>query len=257
MTLERVPADEDQRRPYAATANVMAVLDRARRVNLPDRLTTDFLEIVGIPEISRGRVIEAIRFLGLTDANGRPTDALRSYAGAPDDELRNLLAGIISEAYADDLSRVHPAEDAQSRIIAAFRRYQPRSQTQRMVMLFLGLCRAAGMQVLDAPRERQMQANRATPRGRNGATPTSSTPRTVASPRRSVLVSAPPVPDQLGPVQSANLLFGVTVEDIGGLEPGEFKEVWDALGVIARARAKAAKDRSASRQTEEVAEEGE
>jgi hypothetical protein len=72
-----------------------------------------------------------------------------------------------------------------------------------------------------------------------------------------VLVSAPPVPDQLGPVQSANLLFGVTVEDIGGLEPGEFKEVWDALGVIARARAKAAKDRSASRQTEEVAEEGE
>lgn len=258
MTLERIPTDEDQRRPYAATANVMAVLERTRRVNLPDRLTNDYLEIVGIPEVSRGRVIEAMRFLGLMDANGRPTDLLRSYAGAPDDEVRSLLMGIVSNAYADDLSRVRPADEAQSRIMAAFRRYQPRSQTQRMVMLFLGLCRAAGMQVLDAPRERQMQTNRAAPRAR-GTSGNANQTRVAGLPRQPGKVSAPPVPDQLAPVQGANLLFGVTVEDIAALPDDEFTTVWEALGKIAQARArslKALQDMSEQARARQSTEEG-
>jgi hypothetical protein len=259
MTLERLPVDGDeQRRPYAATANVTAVLERSRKINLPERITPDFLAIVGIPGISRGRVMEALRFLRLIEESGRPSDLMKSYARAPDDEIRGLLASIVSDAYADDFTRVNPAEDAQPRIIAAFRRYQPRSQTQRMVMLFLGLCRAAGMQVLDAPRERQMQAQQT----RSRSTARQATARAAAPSAMGAGPSTPAMPDQLGPIPSSPspLLFGVTVDDIGALEPEQFTEVWSALGVIARARAmslKAARsmaEQAATRREQEAQE---
>ena len=250
---------EDERRPYAPAANVIGVLDRIRRVNLPDVVDSDLLRIAGVSEGAMTRVVYALRFLRLTDLNGRPTDRLRAIAKAPEEEWRDLLAGVVREAYATDFARLDPGQDTQPRIISAFKRYEPRSQTDRMVMLFLGLCRAAGIPVLDAPRERGQQLARK-------AGQTIRTARVNSLPRAAVgrptVISAPPVPDQLGQVQSANLLFGVTVEDIGGLEPDEFKEVWNALGVIARARAsslKAAKemaDTAAARRTKEVEEEG-
>lgn len=249
---------EDERRPYAPAANVIAVLERIRNVKLPDVVDSDLLRIAGVSEGAMTRVVFALRFLGLIDTSGRPTDRLRAIAKAEDD-WRDLLAGVVREAYATDFARLDPGQDPQPRIVAAFKRYEPRSQTERMVMLFLGLCRAAGIPVLDAPRERGQQTARKTSQ--------TVRPRGISAPRSAVgrpnLVSAPPVPDQLGPVQATNLLFGVTVEDIGGLEPDQFTEVWNALGLVARARAaslKAAKemaDMAAARREKEAAEEGE
>lgn len=250
---------DDERRPYAPAANVVGVLERVRKVNLPDVVDSDLLRIAGVSEGAMTRVVYALRFLRLTDANGRPTDRLRAIAKAPDEEWRDLLAGVVREAYASDFARLDPAQDSQTRIISAFKKYGPRSQTGRMVMLYLGLCRAAGVPVLDAPRERGQQLARKTAQ--------TVRPRAIPAPRNAVgrptVVSAPPVPDQLGPVQSANLLFGVTIEDIGALDTKEFTDVWNALGVIARARAsslKAAKemaDIAAARREKEAAEEGE
>ena len=256
MTTERVRADEGDRRPYAATANITAVLDRVRRINLPDRINSDFLEVVGVPEVSRGRVAEALRFLGLIDEAGRPTDVLQSLAGAHDDEVRDLLAGAVRGAYADDFARVDPSQDPQPRIIAAFRRYQPRSQTPRMVMLFLGLCRAAGIPVLDAPRERGMQSRGSNSRGRASTGNGTESIRKADPARGTAKGTTPPTPDQPGAIQAQpSLLFGVTVEDVGALSDEEFPEVWGALGIIARARAKSllAKreaDRETPRQSE-------
>jgi hypothetical protein len=234
MTLD-VVSDGDQRRPYAAAANVLAVLDRARRVNLPERVNSDWLEILGIPEVSRGRVLEALRFLRFITDDGRPTDLLRSYAGAPDDEVRELLAAAIRDAYADDFGRIDPATDTQPRVIAAFRRYQPRSQTNRMVMLFLGLARSAGIAVQDAPRERGMQAertgrptaNRQQRQPRNpavGGTATKTTQRT-------------PNPDTGATVDA---LMGQLARELTALpDAADFETAWKALGEVARARAKA------------------
>ncbi|MGD0248110.1 MAG: DUF5343 domain-containing protein [Candidatus Limnocylindrales bacterium] len=226
---------DEARRPYAPAANVVAVLERVRRVNLPDVVDSDLLRIAGVSEGAMTRVVYALRFLRLTEPNGRPTDRLRAIAKAPEEEWRDLLAGVVREAYSADFARLDPGQDPQPKIVSAFQRYEPRSQTERMVMLFLGLCRASGIPVLDAPRDRQMQPQKR-PVGRG-----SSRPQSTARPL-TARASASSSPSQLEQpvatnVINPNLLFGVTVEDIGALPPDEFDAVWGALGKIARARA--------------------
>jgi Family of unknown function (DUF5343) len=230
----------EDRRPYAPAANLVAVLERVRRINLPDVIDTDLLRMAGVSEGAMTRVVYALRFLRLTEPTGRPTDRLRAIARAPEEEWRDLLAGVVREAYAADFARLDPGQDTQPRIVSAFKRYEPRSQTERMVMLFLGLCRAAGIPVLDAPRDRQMQApNRVTVR------PSTARGQATAPPARA-RASAPQSPSQLEQpivphVLDPNLLFGVTVQDIGSLPESEFNDVWNALGKIARARAQSLK----------------
>lgn len=221
---------EPQQRPYAAPANVIAVLKRARSRNLPERIDSDFLRLAEVPEASYRRVTVALRFLGLIDEGRRPTDTLKALAAARDEEYVNLLSATIRDAYKEDFERIDPTEDTHAKIVAAFQPYQPRSQTDRMVMLFLGLCREAGIPVSEAPRERKMK-------GTSGPRPTRSSARTAerasaapAAPRREV---TPPPPAPTG------LLFGVTDDDIALLGDEQFEQVWRALGVVARTRAQA------------------
>jgi hypothetical protein len=239
---------EEDRRPYAPAANVLSVIERVRRLNLPAAVDTDFLRLADVPEGSLGRVAFALRFLGLTDPNDRPTENLRAIARATDEEYRELLAAAVRSGYAVDFQRVNPAEETQAKIVSAFQRYEPRSQTTRMVMLFLGLAKAAGIPVLEAPRDRGNQVKGTgrtgikvpTLRGRGTVT---SVPRTAPSRQ----VDATPAPSPTG------LLFGVTVEDIAALPDDDFQTVWDALGKVARARARA----SQAAVAEEDAEDGE
>jgi hypothetical protein len=220
----------DNHRPYAAAANVVGVIERIRRINLPEAIDPEFLDVARITGASRGRVLDALRFLGLIHPNGEPTDALEAIAAATDEEWRELLAARIRDAYGADLSRIDPAQDTQATIISQFRRYQPRSQSERMVMLFLGLCRAAGMPVLEAPRQRAMRANGLPGRqvgGRQvrlrGSTGTTRT-------RRSAELDA----------DSGNsLVFDLAQLDLIEDE-AEYKKAWDAIGqarrIIGRAR---------------------
>lgn len=215
-------ASGSPKRPYAATANVLAVIERARTRNLPDHVDDDFLRIAGVGEAVHGRVYQALQFLDLVHPDRTPTDRLRAIAAAPEAEYRELLAEGIREAYGADFRSIDPASDDQHRIIDAFRRYEPRSQTTRMVMLFLGLCRAAGIPVLDAPRERSMQRQQKRtiqPKAR----PQGAKRRSEASGGRV------PLPE--------GILFGVTEEDVAALTEEDFREVWTALGKVARARA--------------------
>jgi len=221
---------ESEFRPYAATANVMAVLSRARTRNLPEAVTNDFLRLTGVPDVVYGRVTQALLFLDLVHEDGRPTDKLQAIAGAPEDQYRQLLADCIRAAYRDDFGRVDPEQDPQGTIIDAFRRYKPRSQTARMVMLFLGLCREAAIPVVDAPRERKMQpkANGQRKVARDPS-PSIATPNTQRS-------SITEIFDR----RMSNSIFSLTEQDLGALDEGEFNELWMALGKVARARARRA-----------------
>lgn len=215
----------ENRRPYAAPSNVVTVLTRCRTRNLPTKIDDDLFRVAQIPDAVFGRVRFALRFLDFIDAEDRPTQKLAALAAAPEPEYRELLAATLRDAYAGDFAKVNPAEDTQAQIVAAFQPYEPRSQTSRMVMLFLGLCREAGIPVLEAPRERQMKprASRSTP----------PKPRARAYGGGS---TGGAQPADTGP--SGEMLFGVSTEDIGHLTEEEFAKVWDALGVVARARSR-------------------
>jgi hypothetical protein len=222
---------EPQQRPYAAPANIIAVLKRVRSRNLPERIDSDFLRLAEVPEASYRRVTVALRFLGLIDEGQRPTDTLKALAAARDEEYGNLLSTAIRDAYKEDFDRIDPAEDTHAKIVAAFQPYQPRSQTDRMVMLFLGLCREAGIPVSEAPRERKMKGTVRDPRStRSSARTPERKPAAPATPRREV---TPP------PSAPTGLLFGVTDDDIALLGDEQFDQVWQALGVVARTRAQA------------------
>ena len=223
---------EARQRPYAPPANVIAVLKRARSRNLPERIDSDFLRLAEVPEPSHRRVTVALRFLGLIDEGGRPTDTLRALAATPEEEYRDLLSTAIRNAYKEDFDRgIDPAEDTHAKIVDAFKPYQPRSQTDRMVMLFLGLCREAGIPVMEAPRERKMKGTSGGPRpARSSSRSTERASAAPAGPRRDAM-PPPPAP--------AGLLFGVTDDDIALLGDEQFEQVWAALGVVARTRAQA------------------
>ena len=234
-----VAQQQERFRPYASRSNVIGVLNRVRSRNVPELVNNDLLRIAGMPEAVFGRVTQALRFLNLIHEDGRPTDILDAISGAPDAQYRELLANAIRQAYREDFERIDPGEDTQGQIIDAFRPYQPRSQTARMVMLFLGLCREAGIPVKDAPRERRMNQ----PAAR----------RSRITPRRTHEVA--PLTDQTQQVTSTPdspaLLFGITEQDIGELDDTEFSEVWGALGMVARARARARK-RETQRSEEDI-----
>jgi len=210
-----------RRRPYAATANVVAVLNRVRTRNLPEIVDNGFLRIAGIPEVVLSRVSEALVFLNFIDEDGSPTDRLRALAAAPD--YQAILGDAVREAYRDDFANVDPAKDTQASIITAFQQYEPRSQTSRMVMLFLGLCRESRISVKDAPRDRKMQP---ASRRREGE-------------RKHAIHDRGGIGRRQAEVPTAGHLFGVTEDDIAALNESEFNEVWAALGKVVRAKARA------------------
>ena len=144
-------------RPYAPPANVIAVLRRLRRMDIPSQVGRAFLEATGVTEGVVPRVAAALRFLGLIDDSDKPTDSLRALATGTEQEYRQLLQQVIRTAYAEHFENVDPTADSQEHIVHAFHEYTPKSQHGRQVMLFLSLCREAGMEVPNCPRERSMR----------------------------------------------------------------------------------------------------
>lgn len=218
---------DEQFRPYAAPANIIAVINRARTRNLPGAINNDFLRIAGVPEAVWYRVMQAIQFLGLVHEDGRPSDTFEALAGATESQYKELLSKVIKEAYRNEFNVIDPAQDTQPRIVDAFRPYKPRSQTQRMVMLFQGLCREAGIPVLDVPRERRMRE------------PQIRRPKSTTERQSIGVPTKRSIPDRTVASDTSGILFRVTEDDVAVLGEEEFNEVWAALGKVARARAQA------------------
>ena len=215
-------------RPYAPPANVVAVLQRLRRMNTPPRVTREFLRGAEITESLVPRVVATLRFLELTNEADEPTDTLRALVTGTEEEYRELLGQVLRTAYAEDFENVDPSTDPQDRIINAFQRYTPRSQHQRQVMLFLGLCREAGIATADAPRERGL-------RGTYARSARAGAPGGARQPRQQ-----PPTPPGGGAgqqEQAAEQFLGITMEDAALMPEQEFRDVWQALGKMFRLRA--------------------
>jgi hypothetical protein len=131
--------------PYAPAENVLAVIRRFREKGLPEVLNTQELMRLSIPEGNATRTLRALRFLGLLDMDGRRTAAFDELGRANTIEYPKLLGETLKEAYHDVFVIVDPAETNATTLDDAFRNYRPQAQRERMVRLFLGLCREANI----------------------------------------------------------------------------------------------------------------
>jgi hypothetical protein len=156
--------------PYGPVMAVLQVVERYRDRGLPVPFTSEVLTRAGVKESVIARTLSTMQQLDLIDSEGNPTTSLQGYARCPGEEAQTRWREIVREAYAPIFSFVDPESDSRERIRDAFRSYEPRSQQDRMVMLFVGLWKHAGMNVKEeAPKSRQSTpraSGRPTSRGR-------------------------------------------------------------------------------------------
>ena len=217
-------------RPYAPPANMQAFLHRLRRMNMPPGITRDLLKTIGISENIIPRLFATLRFLELITDKDEPTDTLRGLAGSTEDEYRQLLEKTIRSAYADDFQSIDPSRDTQERVMNAFQRYTPRSQHSRQVMLFLGLCREAGIPTVDVPRRRGMRGKSQSQASAGRAALQRSSQNSGGSGGRTTQA-------QRDGLHATSQFLGITLEDAAHLPEDDFWEVWNSVGTLFLRRA--------------------
>lgn len=131
--------------PYAPYANVLTIIRHARDKDLKEPVTSKMITTLGVPEGNATRTMQALRFLRLLDEEGYLTDSFKLLSNAPSDEYPGLLEQILRDAYQVPFNALNPATATDQQYINAFRLYQPKAQRNRMIILFKGLCREAGL----------------------------------------------------------------------------------------------------------------
>ena len=212
---------------------MQAFLQRIRRMNMPQRVTREILKGIGISENIVPRVLSTLRFLQLITDNDEPTDVLRGLAGSTEDEYRQLLERTIRSAYADDFQAIDPSRDPQEVIMNAFQKYTPRSQHSRQVMLFLGLCREAGLATVDVPRRREMRSR--TPARRVARGTAAQRPAQQADGARNQATNG--VSPSRETLPEPTQFLGLSLEDAAYMREDDFWDVWNALGTVFLRRA--------------------
>jgi len=135
----------DKPAPYAPASAILDIVDRFRNKGLPVPITAETLARAGVSDSLIPRTLQALQTLDLIGEDGRPTQVLEGIRRAPEAELKACMAEWLQGAYADALQFVDPATADEVGIRDAFRSYSPAGQQPRMVTLFSGLFRAAGI----------------------------------------------------------------------------------------------------------------
>jgi hypothetical protein len=223
--------------PYTAFAALRTVIERYRDRGLTVPFTSEVLARAGVSETLTQRTLQSLQTLDLIDESGRPTSALDGLRLAPESEFPERLAEIVRGAYADVFQYVDPSTSDAQRVHDAFRGYTPASQRDRMVSLFLRLCEWAG--IVEEPPKRTPGPRRQPATGKGGPIPKSGPQKPRAT--------HPKPEDEKGSNGGAHRsggLFGITEDDFSILNDDEIDTVWQALGTIVKAKARAQRDRA-------------
>jgi hypothetical protein len=135
----------DKPAPYATPSSILDLIGRYRSRGLPSPINADVLERAGIAGSLVPRTIQSLQTLDLINESGAPTPTFEAIRLAPEAEYPKRLEDWLKGAYADVFAFVDPTEDDETSVRDAFRSYQPVGQQGRMVVLFQGLCTAAGL----------------------------------------------------------------------------------------------------------------
>lgn len=160
--------DRSSTAPYTPAAALIAGL-RHWRVAPAAQVDEDFLLDAGVGRTVAPRTMQSLRLLDMVDEDGRPLEALSLLRHADDAEYRHRLAEWLRTAYGWVFDAVgDPRASSDQQLMEAFRANRPAGQRSRMVALFVGLCKEAGL--IDGAPSRTLAAARASPRSSDRAT---------------------------------------------------------------------------------------
>ena len=140
-----MPLQHDGTAPYAPASTILSLIERARTRGLPAPITKDVLLRSGVSESLVPRTLQALQLLELIKDDGAWTQNLETLRSVPETEFQARLADIIRSVYEDVFKFVDPNKDSQTAIRDAFRGYNPHGQQERMIPLFMALCKKAGI----------------------------------------------------------------------------------------------------------------
>ena len=108
------------RPPYASTAAMGQFIERVQNRNAPSKVDQGLLLDFGIPAGAAAPLLSTLRWLGLINEEGEPTEAFRSIQTPLEEELSSSLRAILERRYAEALSRLDLKTDTRDHIKAYF-----------------------------------------------------------------------------------------------------------------------------------------
>jgi uncharacterized protein DUF5343 len=141
----RMALSKETSAPYAPKAAIIGLLEKNRATGLPNQIDKSGLSRLGISDSLLDRTFQALVILDLIGEDGSQTETLSGLRAAPEAEYKSRLAEWLNHAYGDIIQFADPSEGNEVSVRDAFRTFSPQSQVDRMVSLFVGLYKMAGI----------------------------------------------------------------------------------------------------------------
>jgi hypothetical protein len=142
----------EQSAPYAAPGVFVPLLARNREKGLPNPLTAEALQRLGVSDSILTRTLQTFKTLDLIGEDGKHTEILESFRRLPEAEYLPAMAQWLEAAYDHALDIIDPATADETALRDAFRNYNPISMQPRMISLFTALFEAAGVRSAELPK---------------------------------------------------------------------------------------------------------
>lgn len=131
--------------PYAHSPNKLeGLLQYVQRVGVPEKASSKWLKSIGFTSSNDVSMIRVLKFIGLLDSSGVPTEAWQSYRDR--DKARQVLANSIRNGYSDLFNHFPDVEARNPENLANYIAAQTRlgeQATKQAVKTFQALCSLA------------------------------------------------------------------------------------------------------------------
>ena len=203
--------------PYGPTRGMLEGLQLLQRTS-PSRVDEGYLRQHGVGPGNEYKVIGALRFLGLIDERGEPTEQCRLLrTRGPAFTL--ALQGIVRAAYQDLFNTLDPSRATRDQIYNYFvtRLGMGPEMATKSARFFMGLCQWA-----------EIEVEPETPR-RRGRKPGLSTPRSAVRSRSTGQPRGDVTPDAAPPSFRAPFVFALT-SDLGSMSEEDLAQLFRKVG---------------------------
>ena len=224
-------ADQKRKRaaPYVPAGTLSKFFDHIRYVRTPPEVDSGLLEDYGVSHSHSFALLSTLKFLGLIDGKGVPTQAFRDLQTGGD-EFRDALRRIVEQAYDDLFARLDVSRDTKDKIANYFARNYSPATAERAARLFLDLCGEAGIQTASQPRK--ADAPREPGQSRKPVSPKSG-----QEPRQPKVQTPQPDPGVDGE-GVPRIDIRINSQDLATMQPDQISAIFEGLARLAPTRMK-------------------